>query len=146
MLRNICGTVGRQVLVVDDDDIMRRGMRLALEGDGWKVSEAEHGREALARLAETRPDVIVLDLMMPVMDGFEFLDEIRRRKEWREIPVLVVTAKDLTAQDRSRLNGDVERILQKGALELDELLREIARVLPGSIERGRGEKSAGKPE
>ncbi len=140
VLRNICGAVGRQVLLVDDDDVMRRGMRLALEQDGWQVSEAENGRMALARLAETRPDVIVLDLMMPEMDGFEFLVEMRSRAEWRDIPVLVVTAKDLTAEERGRLNGDVERVLQKGASELDELLREIGRILPGSIARGRGKK------
>ena len=99
--------------------------------------EAENGQDALARLAELRPDVIVLDLIMPVLDGFEFLDKIRRRAEWRDIPVLVVTAKDLTVEERSRLNGDVERVLQKSASELDELLREISRILPGSIERGR---------
>jgi hypothetical protein len=140
LLRNICGAIGRQVLLVDDDDMMRRGIRLALEQDGWRIAEAENGRVALARLAETRPDVIVLDLMMPEMDGFEFLDEMRQRPEWRDIPVLVVTARDLTAEDRGRLNGGVERILQKGASELDELLLEIGRILPGSIARGRSKK------
>ena len=140
VLRNVCGAVGRQALLVDDDDMMRRGMRLALEQDGWQVNEAENGRIALARLAEKRPDIIMLDLMMPEMDGFEFLVEMRSRAEWRDIPVLVVTAKDLTVEERSRLNGDVERVLQKGASELDELLREIGRILPGSIERGRGKK------
>jgi CheY-like chemotaxis protein len=78
--------------------------------------------------------------MMPEMVGFEFLVEMRSRAEWRDISVLVVTAKDLTVEERSRLNGDVERVLQKGASELDELLREIGRILPGSIERGRGKK------
>jgi CheY-like chemotaxis protein len=140
VLRNICGAVGRQVLLVDDDDMVRRGMRNALEQDGWQVSEAENGRVALARLAESLPDIIMLDLMMPEMDGFEFLVEMRNRAEWRDIPVLVVTAKDLTAEERSRLNGDVERVLQKGGSELEELLREIDRILPGSIERGRGKR------
>ena len=140
VLRNICGAVGSQVLLVDDDDIMRRGMRSALEDDGWQVSEAENGRVALARLAETRPDIVLLDLVMPEMDGFEFLVEMRSRVEWRDIPVLVVTAKDLTAEERNRLNGDVERVLQKGSAALDEVLREVARVLPGSINRGRGRK------
>ncbi|MBI3374583.1 MAG: GAF domain-containing protein [Betaproteobacteria bacterium] len=139
-LRGICGSVGRQVLLVDDDETMRQGMRLALEQDGWQVGEAENGQIALARLTEARPDIIMLDLMMPEMDGFEFLVEMRSRAEWRDIPVLVVTAKDLTAGERSRLNGDMERVLQKGASELDELLREIGRILPGSIERGRGRK------
>ena len=127
MLRNICGAVGRQVLLVDDDDMMRRGMRLALEQDGWQVSEAENGRVALDAARRGAPRRHLLDLMMPEMDGFEFLVEMRSRAEWRDIPVLVVTAKDLTAEERSRLNGDVERVLQKGASELDELLREIGR-------------------
>jgi CheY-like chemotaxis protein/anti-sigma regulatory factor (Ser/Thr protein kinase) len=140
VLRNICGGVGRRVLLVDDDDMTRRGMRLALEKDGWEVGEAENGRVALARLAEDCPDIIMLDLMMPEMDGFEFLVEMRARTEWRDIPVLVVTAKDLTAEERGRLNGDVARVLQKGSAELDEMLAEISRVLPGSIERGRGKK------
>ncbi|MBK8741143.1 MAG: response regulator [Betaproteobacteria bacterium] len=139
VLRNICGAVGRQVLLVDDDDLMRRGMRLALEKDGWEVGEAENGRVALARIEATRPDIIMLDLMMPEMDGFEFLVEMRGRVEWRDIPVLVVTAKDLTAEERSRLNGDVARVLQKGGSGLDALLAEIARVLPGSIARARQE-------
>ena len=143
VLRNICGGVGRQVLLVDDDDMTRRGMRLALEKDGWEVGEAENGRVALARLAEVRPDIIMLDLMMPEMDGFEFLVEMRGRVEWRDIPVLVVTAKDLTAKERSRLNGEVARVLQKGSAELDEMLQEISRVLPGSIARGRGKKVVG---
>ena len=82
----------------------------------------------------------MLDLMMPVMDGFEFLIEMRREAEWRDIPVLVVTAKDLTAEERSRLNGDVERVLQKGGSELEALLKEIGRVLPESIARGRGKQ------
>jgi len=140
-LRNICGSGGRQALLVDDDDLMRRAMRLVLEQDGWQVAEAENGRVALARLAETQPDIIMLDLMMPEMDGFEFLVEMRSQAEWRDIPVLVVTAKDLTAEERSRLNGDVERVLQKGAAELDDLLREIGRILPRSIARAQGLKA-----
>ena len=131
VLRKICGAIGRRVLLVDDDDLMRRGMRQALEQDGWQVAEAENGRVALARLSESPPDIIMLDLMMPEMDGFEFLVEMRSRSEWNDLPVLVVTAKDLTAEERSRLNGDVERVLQKSATELDELLREIGRLLPG---------------
>jgi CheY-like chemotaxis protein/anti-sigma regulatory factor (Ser/Thr protein kinase) len=137
VLRNICGTGGRRVLLVDDDDMARRGMRQALEKDGWEVDEAENGSAALERLDDKRPDIIMLDLMMPVMDGFEFLIEMRREAEWRDIPVLVVTAKDLTAEERSQLNGDVERVLQKGSSEIDKMLAEIGRVLPGSIARGR---------
>ena len=135
VLRKICGAAGRRVLLVDDDDLARRGMRLSLEKEGWEVAEAENGQVALDLLDEKRPDIIMLDLMMPVMDGFEFLIEMRREAEWRDIPVLVVTAKDLTAAERSQLNGDVERVLQKGGAELDQLLRELGRMLPGSIKR-----------
>ena len=135
VLRTI-SAVGRHALVIDDDEVMRRGIRLALEQDGWKVAEAGNGRIALARLADARPDVIVLDLMMPEMDGFEFLAEMRQRVEWHDIPVLVVTAKDLTQEDRGRLNGSVERILQKSGR--DEMLEEVALALAGFLERRHG--------
>jgi adenylate cyclase len=130
--------------VVDDDDILRRGILQTLEREGWQVSEAGNGRAGLERLAEGIPDVIVLDLMMPEMDGFEFLEELHRRADWREIPVLVVTAKDLTEEDHRRLNGGVERILMKDAPTRDEMLREVSATLAGCIERGRARKAAGE--
>ena len=86
-------------------------------------------------MAENRPDAILLDLMMPEMDGFEFLAELRRQPTWRDIPVLVLTAMDLTDEDRRRLNGEVEQVMQKGAYDRDELLREVGRALADSIER-----------
>jgi CheY-like chemotaxis protein len=86
-------------------------------------------------LNEARPDVIILDLMMPEMDGFEFLEEMRRKAQWREIPVVVVTAKDLTDEDRRRLNGGVERIILK--TDRDEMLREVRDVLAKCVARQR---------
>jgi signal transduction histidine kinase/DNA-binding response OmpR family regulator len=139
-LRRICGSVRGRVLLVDDDDIIRRQMRLQLQHNGWDISEAENGRIALARLEEARPDAIILDLIMPEMDGFEFVDEMRRRPEWHDIPVIVVTSKDLTAEDRSRLNGGVERIIHKSGR--DETLREVRGVLSKLLERERGRKPA----
>jgi CheY-like chemotaxis protein len=136
ILRSICSTDGRAVLLVDDDEIMRQSVRRALEQEGWEVSEAENGKLALAHLEAHRPDVIMLDLMMPVMNGFEFLTEMRQHDDWQDIPVLVVTAKDLSAAERQTLNGDVERVLQKGTSTLDELLSELGRVLPRSIALG----------
>jgi adenylate cyclase len=141
VLRGICGSVGGKVLLIDDDDTMCRGIRLTLEPAGWEVTEAENGQAGLARLAEARPDAIILDLMMPEMDGFEFLEEIGCRPEWRDIPVVVVTSKDLTVEDRNRLNGGVERIIQK--TDRDEMLREVCGVLAKLLNRGRGEKTAG---
>ena len=143
VLRAIVGGRGR-VLVVDDDDILRRGILQALEKEGWKVSEADDGRTGLERMGEAVPDVIVLDLMMPEMDGFEFLEALRRRAEWRHIPVVVVTAKDLTEEDRHRLNGGVERILQKDAPTRDDMLREVSATLGACVERDRIRRAAGE--
>ena len=140
-LRSICKSAGRNVLIVDDDDTLRAGLRRALHDEGWQVTEAENGRVALARLAGARPDVIVVDLMMPEMDGFELLDALRSDHGWREIPVLVLTAKDLTDEDRARLNVGIERILQKR--DPHEMLREVRDVLERCIERRRGRSDAG---
>jgi GAF domain-containing protein/CheY-like chemotaxis protein/anti-sigma regulatory factor (Ser/Thr protein kinase) len=141
VLRGLCGSTGRPLLIVDDDDLGRRQIRAALEQQGWTVTEAIDGRDALTRLSEARPDVIILDLMMPEMDGFEFLEEMRRKAEWRDIPVVVVTAKDLTDADRGRLNGGVERIIQK--TDRDDMLREVRSVLAKCMERPRGVLPAG---
>jgi signal transduction histidine kinase/DNA-binding response OmpR family regulator len=137
LLQAISTSVGRHVLLVDDDEIMRESVRRVLEQEKWQVTGAGNGRIALEQLARSRPAVIVLDLMMPEMDGFEFLVRMRQQPEWHDIPVLVLTAKDLSAEDHQRLNGYVDRVMQKSATELGELLRELARMLPHSIERGR---------
>jgi len=126
-LRNVCGATTGRVLLVDDDEIVRRSVRQALEPIGWKVTEAENGRVAVESLTTGRPDVIILDLMMPTMDGFEFMDQLRGRDEWQDIPVVVITAKDLTEEDRNRLNGGVERIIQKS--NRDEMLRQLSREI-----------------
>ena len=133
MRTGICGSSGGHALLVDDDKVVRRGVRQALEPIGWRVTEAGNGQEAVASLACARPDVIILDLMMPKMDGFEFLDELRRRRDWHDIPVVVVTAKDLTKEDRDRLNGGVERIIQKS--DRDEMLRQLSREIGKCVKR-----------
>jgi CheY-like chemotaxis protein len=132
-LRHISGGTAGHALLVDDDDVVRRGVRAALEPIGWQVTEAENGRLAVDKLAAARPDVIILDLMMPTMDGFEFLDELRRRTKWRDIPVVVITAKDLTDADRNRLNGGVERIIAK--TDRDAMLRQLAAELKRCVKR-----------
>jgi signal transduction histidine kinase/DNA-binding response OmpR family regulator len=126
-LTGICGPTAGRTLLVDDDEVVRRSVRQALEPIGWKVTEAENGQAAVESLTATRPDVIILDLMMPKMDGFEVLEELRRRPDWQNIPVVVITAKDLTSEDRKRLNGGVERIIQKS--DRDEMLRQLSREI-----------------
>jgi signal transduction histidine kinase/CheY-like chemotaxis protein len=132
-LTNICGPRAGRALLVDDDEVVRRSVRQALEPIGWNVTEAENGQVAVDSLTAGRPDVIILDLMMPKMDGFEFMDELRGRPDWREIPVVVITAKDLTEEDRDRLNGGVERIIQKS--NRDEMLRQLSREISRCVKR-----------
>jgi CheY-like chemotaxis protein len=126
---------GCTVLVVDDDPSMRELIRIVLDEEGCAVIEAENGRVALESVREEPPQLILLDLMMPEMDGFEFLSELRRHEEWRGIPVAVVTAKDLTQDDRARLNGHVARIMQKGASSRDDLLEEVHSLVSLAIGR-----------
>jgi CheY-like chemotaxis protein len=97
--------------------------------------EAENGRIALQRVAEKKPAAIILDLMMPEMDGFEFVDELRKNEEWRDIPIIVVTAKDITDEDRLRLNGYVQKTLQKGNYSRDELLKDIRESIVKRIQQ-----------
>src|SRR5215510_13472675 len=110
-------------------------MRRILEREGFSVTEAENGRIALERAGEASPGLVVLDLMMPEMDGFEFVEEFRRHEGWRTIPIIVVTAKDLSDEDRARLNGGVERILQKGAYTREALLREVRDLVAACVAR-----------
>jgi signal transduction histidine kinase/DNA-binding response OmpR family regulator len=120
-----CAHLASPALVVEDEPALRALVRRMLEKEGWVVAEAENGRVALERVAENRPELIVLDLMMPEMDGFTFIEALRQNEAWRAIPVVVVTAKDLTAEDRARLNGQVQQVLHKGSYSRDELLREM---------------------
>ena len=117
------------VLIVEDEPTTREMWQRSLEKNGWKTTQAENGKVALQRLTEKIPAIILLDLMMPEMDGFEFMHELRQRPDCRKIPVIVVTAKDLTEDDRRRLNGHVAQILRKGASSSSELLRELKLIL-----------------
>jgi CheY-like chemotaxis protein len=116
------GDVARRALVVDDKAENRDVLRRALESEGWQVSEAENGQIALGRVADQAPSLILLDLMMPVMDGFEFVMEMRKQHASAAIPIVVVTAKDITDEDRRRLNGDVVGLIQKDGLDRESLL------------------------
>ena len=120
------------VLIVEDDPDTRAILKTALEKDGWTVAQAENGRVALDRARTTVPGLILLDLMMPEMDGFTFLEEFRRLADTKSTPVIVLTAKDLTADDRKRLAGSVERIVQKGA-NTESLLTQVRDLVAQNI-------------
>jgi signal transduction histidine kinase/CheY-like chemotaxis protein len=119
----------RPVLVVEDDEATRAVVKRALENDGWLVAEACNGREALESLQRAVPDLVVLDLVMPEMDGFEFVSRLRCTEAGRRVPVVVVTARELSPGDRQRLDGHVRRVFQKGSFSREELTAELRRAL-----------------
>ncbi len=117
------------ILIVDDDETIRRALDRTLRKQGWRIIQAGDGAEALQRLDHERPALILLDLMMPVMDGLEFLEHLREHEQWKTIPVVVLTAKELTEDDRTRLNGGIQKVLTKGNSSRQRLLDEIRRVV-----------------
>jgi GAF domain-containing protein/CheY-like chemotaxis protein len=127
-----------RVLLVEDDADQRERLRGWLDGAQWALQEAANGREALARVQAEKPDVILLDLMMPEMDGFAVVAALQKEPRWRDIPVIVVTARDLDAKDRERLNSGVQSVLVKETFrpaELVERIRRLARSKP-QVESG----------
>ena len=135
-----CANPPCTVLVVEDDTSSREILRHNLEKEGWQVAEAENGRVGLQRVAEHQPALILLDLMMPELDGFGFLRELRAKEAWRTIPVIVLTAKDLTPADHQELSGSVAQILQKGAYSREQLEVEIREVVNGVLRSSTREK------
>jgi two-component system, NtrC family, sensor kinase len=118
-----------RILLVDDDPDQRERARSWLEGQQWIVQEAANGREALTRLAAARPDLILLDLMMPEMDGFELVAALQQDSNWRDIPVVVITSMDLTAADRRRLNSGIQSIMVKNMFAPNELVERVRRLI-----------------
>ncbi len=119
---------GHSVLIVEDDPDTRDIIKTTLEKDGWQVETAENGRVALERIAAAMPGLVLLDLMMPEMDGLTFLDEFRRIPAACAVPVVVLTAKDLTSDERRHLSGYVEQVVGKGA-RTDSLLKEVRELV-----------------
>ena len=135
VLRRVRSRGGEQsVLIVEDDPGSRKLMRRLFEKEGWSVTEAENGSVGLAAVAAKPPGLVLLDLMMPEMDGFEFVEHLRKRDGGRDIPVVVLTAKDLTEEDRRRLRGTVDNVLQKGD-QSGEVVREVRRLLERPVPR-----------
>ena len=121
------------ILIVEDDDPTREMLRRLVTTRGHTVTEAEDGQAALERVAESTPSLILLDLMLPKMDGFSFLRELRHNPAWEHIPVIVVTAKDLTPEEREELSTEADVVLRKGALDREALLREVSTLLAARV-------------
>src|SRR5262249_10994881 len=129
ILRRYFGSADRRALVVDDDTDLRQHPRDALEKEGWEGGVAAHGREGRARPAEQRPGGVPPHPVMPGLARFEVLAGLQQQEEVRSVPIVILTAKDLTVADRQRLSGRIEKILQKGSLSHDQLLAEVGAVM-----------------
>ena len=127
--RYSCASPPCPILLVEDDSATRSLMRTLLEKEGCVVSEAENGEVALVAMQRERPSLIFLDLIMPVMDGFDFADRVREHPEWRSIPIVVLTAHELSAEERRRINGYVEAVIQKSGRSSEELLNQVKDAL-----------------
>ena len=130
--RYVCAAAPCPVLVVEHDEAIRRSMRRLLQRNGCRVTEAVNGPAALTLMETDRPTLIFLDLFMEGMDGFAFVEQVRKHPEWRSIPIIVVTAHDLTSAERKRLNGNVETILQKSGKSRNEVLAQVIDALDNS--------------
>ncbi len=124
---------GYHILVVEDDENTRDMLQRTLLKEGWGVVTAGNGHLALDKMSLEQPDLILLDLMMPEMDGFQFISELQKLPEWQNIPIIVVTAKDLLPAEIEQLNGHVERVLQKGSGQDGNLLHQICSLIKACL-------------
>ena len=115
----------KHILVIDDDSTTRIILRKMLVKDGWRVDEAENGKVAIDQIKKEKPELILLDLLMPVMDGFKFLKVIKTEETFIDIPIIVITSKDLTADDYSFLTANVDKVIQKGDYTQKEIINRI---------------------
>lgn len=129
-----------RVLIVDDDELSRATLRNVLQDFGVSIVEAENGRQALLRIQEAPPQLILLDLVMPIMDGFEFVEELRKLPQFQNIPIVVISSKDLTTEERSQLTGSVQRIYNKMSGTSEDLVQDLGRLI--AEYQGRGVRSS----
>lgn len=129
-LNNVTPNRFPRVVVVDDTSEARRLIRRILQSQGdFEISEATNGREAIELVTRERPDLVILDLMMPEVDGFAVLDSLRSQPETANIPVIVATAKELTVDEKSRLQGQIQSLMLKGDFLNDEFLEEVRSLI-----------------
>ncbi len=134
----------KTILVVEDDPDTREILCRQLRKDNWKVIAAENGRQALRAMNLYSPELIVSDLMMPEMDGFELVHELRQNEKWRSIPIVILTAKNITPEDRQKLNGRVVKIFEKGSYQRQVLLEEVSNLLSEAISRKQNQSTKSK--
>ena len=118
-----------QVLIVDDEPLNQEVLKAYLHEEGYCLTTASNGVDALRLVAADPPDLVLLDLMMPEMDGFAVLDTLKADKELSKIPVIVVTAKELTHIEKQRLSGKVQSLMQKGAFSDQDIVDKMVEML-----------------
>ena len=118
-------------------------LRRTLEKEGFTVDEAENGRVALEKLRQKQPLLILLDLLMPEMDGFEFVARLEKHEQGRAIPIIVITARDTTQKERQSLKRHVKAVLKKGEYSREQLLKRVRDLVAAHVPRksGRGGSS-----
>ena len=121
--------VERTVVCIEDEPEMIDLIRLILARKNFRFVGAVGGREGLDTVRQLKPDLVLLDLMMPDMDGFAVLDELKADEQLKDLPVIVITAKELTATERQRLQGRIQMLLQKGSFMDEDLLAGINALL-----------------
>jgi threonine synthase len=120
----------QRIAIIEDNPDARRLLRRVLQARGeYQIFEAEGGQEGIEVVRHHRPDLVLLDLMMPEVDGFEVLETIRGDEDLADTRIIVITAKTLTSSERRRLSGQIELLLQKGSFLDDDLLEEILSTL-----------------
>ena len=137
----------RLVMIVEDDLVVRELMAEMLKNEGWRVFKAENGEVALEHIDDKQPSLILLDLLMPVMDGFEFVARLREQERWRKIPVVVLTSTTLTPEDHARLHGYVESVVLKESYSRHELLAQLHELISSSsLSEGNVEETFDEPK
>ena len=123
-----------KILLVEDNEMNRDMLSRRLQRRGYAVVIAEDGGVGVALAKSESPDLILMDMSLPVMNGFDFIQELRKNKDWQDIPVVILTAKDLTLEDRQQLKGNVERVYQKGEYNRDQLLNEVRELVKTRVQ------------
>jgi threonine synthase len=129
-LEELDGRVQRVAVIEDNPDAARLIRRILQAQGDFLIDEASNGRDGLQLIKETRPNLVILDLMMPGIDGFAVVEAMKADPELKDMPIIVITAKELSPIERQRLNGKIRALLQKGSFMDSDLLSDIRRVLP----------------
>lgn len=121
----------KDILLIDDDPTVIRELKIILKEENYCLRVAFDGSEGLRKMKEQIPDLLLLDLRMPGMDGFDMLEELKKNRDWKNIPIMILTAADLTEEEKSRLTGNVKAVITKGKIDRQVLFSSIQEILRG---------------